>query len=215
MLFLLYRYAEGRGTAALFAWISDIDFLSSTELICTDKYNHCLRLANFTLSPPETSAFAGSCTVEGNTGGHRITSALFTYPELTEVNSDNSIMFMLDSYHTLLMIDLRTDTVTTLVTFDSLSVDMMLLGDSLLYLSKDTKLAVFNLETKEESVVAGDAVSGDAFGSFEQTRFDSVFGLLPWRTNEVKTLLLVADDHADRFVSFSYHVKIYMFSCQF
>ena len=108
-------------------------------------------------------------------------------------------MFVVDKYKTLHMIDLRTDNVTTLLTFDTLSLEMKLLGDSLLYFSKDTKVTVFNLDTKEESVVAGDTVSGDAFGSFEQTRFDYVFGLLLWK-NEMETLLLVADNDADRFV---------------
>ena len=59
------RYAEGTGTAARFDEVTDVVFLLPTELICTDHNNHCLRLANFTPSTPETSTFAGRCTVVG------------------------------------------------------------------------------------------------------------------------------------------------------
>ena len=117
----MYRYAEGNGTAARFYEIRDIDFLSSTKLICTDRTNHCLRLANLSLSPPETSTFAGTCTTLGNADGHRLNSALFRYPTCTVVKSDNSALFVLDDYNTLHIIDLNSDNVAQVVTFDTYS----------------------------------------------------------------------------------------------
>ena len=197
----MYRYAEGAGTAARFNKIKDLDFLSSTELICTDRDNHCLRLVDLSLSPPETSAFAGSCTVLGDADGHRLNSALFDNLRYTEFNSNKSILFVVDDYKTLRMIDLRTDIVTTLVTFDSYCYDMKILEDSLLYLAQSTRVIVFNIDTREESVVAGGSGEGRAIGSFEHTKFGCIRGLFP-RSDEVKTILLVADYCNNRFVGF-------------
>ena len=202
----MYRYAEGAGTAATFAHIRDIDFLSSTELICVDKNNHCLRLVDFTLSPPETSTFAGNCTVEGNADGHRLNSALFKNPRSTEVNSDNFNMFVIDRDNTLLrMIDLRTNEVTTLITFDTLGKDVKVIGNSLIYIAQTTRVTVYNLNTREESNVAGGDSIGSAIGSFEDTRFSSIARLLLW-PDEVKVILLVLDIMANRFAGLCYHV---------
>ena len=194
----MYRYAEGRGTAARFNFIIDLDFLSPTELICVDKNNHCLRHVDFALSPPETSTFAGSCTTFGNADGHRLNSALFRIPTSAEVNSNNSTMFVIGHFQILHMIDLRTDTVTTLATFDSSCTDMKLLGDSLLYLPQKLRIIVFNLDTREERVVAGGESSGSAIGPFNHTSFNYVRGLMP-RTDAINTLLLVADYFNNRF----------------
>ena len=202
----MYRYAEGTGTAALFDWITDIDFLSSTELICTDYLNHCLRLVDLSLSPPETSTFAGSCTVSSNADGHRMNSALFTYTESTEVKDDNSTVFVLDNYITLRMIDLITDSVTTLVAFDRNGYDMKLFGNNLLYFAQYLRVTVFNLDSREESVIAGGESSGSAIGPFNHTRFQYARGLMP-RTDAINTLLLVADYRNDRFAVLFLGVK--------
>ena len=198
----MYRYAEGAGTAARFNFIRDLDFLSSTELICTDQHNHCLRLVDFMSSPPETSAFAGNCTARGNVIGHRLNSALFDYPKYTEITNNSYAVFMLDGYNynrmVLHKIDLRTNNVTVIVTFDVCSYGMKLIDDTLLYLAQDSRVTVFNLNTREEIVVAGGDSSGRAIGPFEHTRFDKAFGLLPWR-NEVDIFLLVADRDNKRF----------------
>ena len=204
----MYRYAEGAGTAALFGDIADVDFLSSTELICTDNNNQCLRLVNFTQSPPETSPFAGNCTVSGNADGHRLSSALFNYPTGTEVKSDNSILYVLDNHYTTLhIVNLSTDSVATFVTFDTRSEYFKLLDDNLLYFAQDRKVAVFNINTNETRVVAGGDDRGDAIGSFEQTMFDGVYGLLPWRSG-MSLLLLVADRKNDRFVGLFYNARV-------
>ena len=205
----MYRYAEGFGTAARFHYITDIDFLSSTELICADKRNHCLRYVGLSLSPPETSTFAGNCTVSGNADGHQVNSALFFNPMYAEVDSNNSIVYVLvhdrDALHkfdheTLRVIDLRTDNVTTLVTFDTQSYDMKILEDSLLYLAQGSRVAVFNISSGEEN----------AIGSF---KISAVYGLLPWR-NEVKKTLLVANMAYERFANCSYNVMIKVFSLE-
>ena len=196
----MYRYAEGTGTTALFDGITDIDFLSSTELICTDRYNHCLRLVDLTLSPPETSTFAGNCTVSSNADGHRLDSALFTYTESTEVKDDDSTVFVLDQI-ALRMIDPKTDTVTTLVAFDRNGYDMKLFGNSLLYFAQRTRVVVLNLNTREESVIAGGESSGSAIGPFNRTRFYYARGLM-LRTKATNTLLLVADYYNNRFAVF-------------
>ena len=198
MLFLLYRYAEGAGNSVRFSGLIDIDFLSPTELICTDSDNHCLRVADFKLSPPQTSTFAGICETAGNRDGRRENLALFQKPRCTAVNNDKSTLFVLDDSVTLRMIDLESDDVMTVVTFDTTSPDIKLFGNNL-YFPHVTSIAGFDLDTKEESIVAGGTSSGNAFGSFEETRFNNASKLLLWR-DDVKVLLLVVDYGADRFV---------------
>ena len=201
------RYAEGAGTAALFTAIKDIDFLSSTELICADENNHCLRLVDLSLSPPETSTFAGSCTMSGVADGHRVNSASLYSPMYTEVNNNNSFLFVLGLHGHLSRIDLTTDIVTALVTFAVRYCDMKILGDSLLYVTQEHQITLLNIDTGEENVIAGAPTDGRAAGSFEHTRFYLPFDLLPWR-DEVNTLLLVADHANNRFASFTYNLRI-------
>ena len=204
----MYRYAEGAGTAARFEYLRNIDFLSSTELICTDRGNHCLRLVDFTLSPPTTSTFAGNCTVEGNSDGHRLNSALFQNPRRTEVNSNNLTLFVIDRDTSLLrIIDLSTDNVDTLITFDNSGMDMKLIGNSLLYIAQKTRVTVYKLDTRKKSKVAGGPSSGSATGSFGDTRFGYAVRLLLWREKE-KVILLVLDYTSDRFAGFCYHVNV-------
>ena len=200
----MYRYAEGNGTAALFSLITDIDFLSPTELICADPYNHCLRHVDLSLSPPRTSTFAGNCTVSGNADGHRVNSALFQYPNNTEVNSHTSSLFVLDLDWTLRIINLTTDVVTKLVTFNTSCYNMKILGDSLLYVIQPHQITLFNINTEEENVIAGARTNGSAIGSFEHTKFYFPCYLLLW-SDEVNTLLLVADTNNDRF---AYNLRI-------
>ena len=203
----MYRYAEGTGDAARFKKIKDIDFLSSTELICADHDNHCLRHVDLSLSPPTVSTFAGSCAVSGDADGHRLSSARFVYPKYTEANNNNSSLFVLEEDNTLRMIDLTTDNVTTLVTFAVSCSDMKILGESLLYIAQKRQITLFNINTGEENVIAGEPTYGSAIGLFEHTRFLYPLGLLQWR-DEVNTLLLVADRYNDRFASFTYNLRI-------
>ena len=179
-------------------------------MICTDRANHCLRLVHFTPTLPETSVFAGSCTVSGNDNGHRLNSALFNYPKETELIAVNSTLYVLDGSMTLHMIDLRTDIATTLVTFDSYCNDMKILGDSLLYFTQQTGVTVFNLDTREESVVARGDNTGNAIGLFEQTKFNDARGMLLWE-EETKNSLLVTDFNNNRFDDFLTMYKC--FSC--
>ena len=201
------RYAEGNGTAAIFKSINDLDFISSTKLICADQGNHCLRLVDLSLSPPTVSTFAGSCTVSGDADGHRLNTALFSYARQTQVNNHNSALYVLDNYKFLNMIDLTTDIVTTLSTVSTYCFDMKILGDSLLYFTQTHQITLFNINTKEENVIAGVSTDGNATGSFEHTRFHSPRDLLPWR-DEMNTHLLVADRYNDRFASFTYNLRI-------
>ena len=194
----MYRSAEGTGTTARFDNIKDIDFLSSTELICTDYSNHCLRLVDFSRSPPQTSAYAGSCTVSGKAEGHRLNSAQLEYPEFTEVNKDQSSLFVLVYRKTLHMIDLKTDNLSTLKAFDKVCLDMILTDDHLLYFLRQHLVAVFNPRTREEQVVAGSNSIGRAVGPFEDTRFNKPLRFVPW-SDEVNTLLLIADHSNNRF----------------
>ena len=114
-------------------------------------------------------------------------------------------MYMLDGFQynhmALHGIDLRTDSVAVIVIFDVHSYGMKLLGDNLLYFPQETKVTVFNLDTREETIVAGEDSSGSANGPFELTRFNEACGLLPWK-NEVGILLLVTDCISKRHVSF-------------
>ena len=171
-------------------------------MICTDSWNNCLRHVDLSQSPPETSTFAGKCTVSGDADGHRLNSALFSDPEYTEVNNNNSVLYVLDNYQDLRRIDLTTENVTTLVTFNSSSYDMKIFSDSLLYLAKFSRVIVFNLSSGEERVVAG-GKRGSAIGSFERTQFAFAYGLLTLR-EDAKTILLVADRLSERFASCSY-----------
>ena len=198
----MYRYAEGTGTAARFDGITDIDFLSSTELICTDRYNHCLRLVDLSQPPPETSTFAGSCTVYANADGHRLKTARFRGPLYTEVDSDHSTLYVLDAHMIVHTIDLLTDTVTILLTLDTHSYCMKFFGDNLLYFSHSTKITVFDVASGRQSVLAGES-KGNAVGSLEHTRFYIAQGLLQW-TNGAETLVLVADYSNNRFAVFSF-----------
>ena len=200
--YFVCRYAEGTGTVALFSAIRDIDFLSSTELICTDYGNHCLRLVDLSpLSLPETSTFAGNCTVEGNADGHRLDTALFQYPVQTEVENKNSAIFVLENYKTLHMIDIITDNVANLVTFAPSCYYMKLFGVTQLYFSQRHQITRFNIYTIKEVVAAGKLTQGLATGTFRQTQFYHPFGLFPW-TREMDLLLLVADQQNNRFAVF-------------
>ena len=122
------------------------------------------------------------------------------------MNSDNFNMFVIDRDNTLLrMIDLRTNEVTTLITFDTLGKDVKVIGNSLIYIAQTTRVTVYNLNTREESNVAGGDSIGSAIGSFEDTRFSSIARLLLW-PDEVKVILLVLDIMANRFAGLCYHV---------
>ena len=79
---------------------------------------------------------------------------------------------------------------------------MKLFDVSLLLFIRDTTVAVFNLNTREESVVAGGDSRGNAIGSLEHTSFNYGRGLLKWN-NEKNTLLLVADYSYNRFADLS------------
>ena len=98
-------------------------------------------------------------------------------------------------------IDLRTESVTVTVLFDVYRYGMKLIGDNLLYFPQETEVTVFNLDTREETILAGEDSSGSANGPFELTRFYEACGLLPWK-NEVEILLLVTDCISKRHVSF-------------
>ena len=194
----MYRYAEGAGTTARFSIVSEIDFLSSTELICTDYLNHCLRHVDLSLSPPTTSTFAGNCTLYGDADGHRVNTALFKYAAYTEVKKDNSAVFVLEATKALRMIDLKTGNVTTLLISDTLSYSMKLVDDNLLYVTQKHLIALIDQNTGEENVVAGELTHGSAIGLFEHTKFHDPQGLLPWRDRH----LLVADQNNNRFAGF-------------
>ena len=183
----------------MFKEITDIDFLSSTKLICTDKRSHCLRLVDLSLSPPKTSTLAGLCTKSGNS--KHLYTARLDFPTYTEVKSDKSTLFVLERTKTIRMVDLRSSNGTVLVTFNTQSKDMKLLGDNLLYFAQGTRVIVFDINTREERVVTGGEGSGITIGSFEHTRFENPYGFLVWE-DEMNTLLLVADFGNNRFVFF-------------
>ena len=203
MLHLLYRYVESApGRAGVFSLITDIDFLSSTQLICVDSGNHCLRQADLRFSPPLTSTLAGNCTASGNADGHRVNSALFQSPQYSEVNSKKLSLFVLDDHGiNLRKVDLSSDKVTTLATFKPKR-DLKFIGDdSLLYLAEYAQVTVYHLDKLEQTVLAGFHRPEKDIGSFKQTRFTCVKGLLPWGY-ETETHLIVADHDNNRFAIF-------------
>ena len=199
---ILYRYAEGSGSAALFEYITDLDILSPTELICMDYGNGCLRLVNFTQTSAVTSTFAGKCGEYRVVDGSRLDTARFQGSIRVELNSNRSSVFVLDTSRNLRVIDLKTDYVTTIVTLSGHHLSMALFDDNPIYLLARHKVTAFKLDTNEQSVVAGGDSEGNATGSFQQTRFNSPNKLLAWR-DEQRALLLVIDWLNNRFVKFS------------
>ena len=196
---MLNSYAEGSGTAAQFAKILDMKFLSATTLICSDTDNHCLRLLNLTGTMAETSTYAGTCTTAGTTDGHRLHSALFSSQKYIEVNNYNSTIhvFVLDGPKSLRKINLETDEVTTIAQFGSYMRSVEQSGDQLLYFSSDKKIVEFDFNSEEPKDVAGSASKGKTTGSFDLTKFDLARGLL-LLSHEGRTLLLVADKRNNR-----------------
>ena len=197
----MFRYAEGSGSAALFNHILDLDILSPTELICTDYGNHCLRLVSLTQSSAVTSTFAGKCGEHGNADGNRVNTARFTSPEYIEVNNNCTTLFVQEISANLRIIDKKTNNVTTIFAFGGMRWGMNLVGDNLIYLLSSHKVTAFNLDTEEESLVAGGDGAGNAVGSFQQAKFHSPTTLLEWRDGQ-QVLLLVADRDNNRFVEF-------------
>ena len=171
-------------------------------MISLDRDNNCLRLVNFTKSPPETSTFAGKCTVPAVAYGHRLETARFRYPEILVADSFNSFVFVYDFYRDLIMINLTTDESTKIHTFASAVTDMRFFGDDVLYFIQYYQVLLFNINSNEVNVIAGNG-SGDATGPFELARFNHLFGLLMWPYGE-EEVLLVADRDNDRlFIGFS------------
>ena len=199
----MFRYVEGSGTAARFDHIHDLDFLSPTELICTDYRNDCLRLVNFTQTSAVTSTFAGRCEDGQVVDGSRIDTARFDHPTCAELNSDHSIAFVQGVSKKMRVINLETDDVTTIATFSVGHWGMEFFDDNLLYLLSYHKVTAFRLDTNELSVVAGGDSAGNAIGSFQQTRFNSPNRVLQWRDDE-QVLLLVADNKNNRSVEIYY-----------
>ena len=193
------RYAEGTGTAAKFNDILDIKFLSSTTLICSDLNNHCLRLLNLTGTMAETSTYAGTCTTDGTTDGHRLHSALFRNQKYIEINNYSSTIhvFVFDGPKSLRKINLETDEVTTIARFGTYMRSMEQSGDQLLYFSSDKKIVEFDFNSEEPKDVAGSASKGKTTGSFDLTQFNNARGLL-LLSHEGRTVLLVADKGNNR-----------------
>ena len=200
--FIWHRYAEGTGSAARFKFITDIDFLSSQELVSVDSNNCCLRIVNFAKTQPETSTFAGTCTGYGGSDGHRLNSALFRDARQVEVNSMNSTLFVTDlQTPDLRIVDLKTDEVATLAINYGASVYFMeLLSGLALYFSGGNKVISVS-PNFDVSTVAGGSSAGDTTGSFELTKFNDVKDLYLWPDDREK-VLLVADKGNKRFDCF-------------
>ena len=176
-------------------------FRSPTELLSADCNNHCLRLVNFAHSPPETSPFAGRCTVQAWAYGHRLETARFQYPLTIEVNKFDPSVFVYEHHKALIMINLTTDESTKIHTFDSKISDMRSFGDGVLYFIRPNQVLSFNINSKEVNVIAGDG-SGDATGPFELTRFNHLSGLFLWSYSEEEVLML-ADFQSNRLLIYS------------
>ena len=196
----MFRYAEGSGSAALFEGILDLDIFSATEVICSDYSNHCLRLVSFTQSSAATSTFAGKCGQGGTADGDRLNTARFTLPLYTQMNNNRTALFVQEHSLNLRIIDKKTNNVATIFAFGGTRWGMNLVGD-LMYLLSRHKVTAFNLDTKEENLVAGGDGAGNAVGSFQQTKFHTPSRLLEWRDGQ-QVLLLVADRDNNRFVEF-------------
>ena len=165
-------------------------------MISLDRDNHCLRLVNFTKSPPETSTFAGKCTVPAAAYGHRLETARLILPDILAADSFNPSVFVYDSYRDLVMINLTTDELTKIHTFAHPVTDMRFFRDGVLHFIQPYQVLSFNINSKEVNVIAGYG-SGKATGLFEFTRFYNLFGLLTW-TYSGEEVLLVADRDNDR-----------------
>ena len=195
-------------------------FLSPSSLICTDRKNHCLRLVNFTMSPPETSTFAGNCTTFGQQDGHRLDAALFAVPKHMDADSSGSFMFVFDlvfsnpAYTTLRRIDMLANEVTTAhFAFDQLLSDVRLFDENVLFVANMTAVKSVDLNTGAETEIAG-ASKGDAIGPFQHTMLSSARGLLFW-VDDIKVILLVADGDNDRFVSILFSKGTSRYVCNY
>ena len=149
----------------------------------------------------ETSTYAGTCTTDGTTDGHRLRSALFRNQKHIEVNSYSSTIFVIDDSKGLRKINLQTDEVTTIMKIDSY-VRSVLPGKGLLYFSTSKAVLKLDLNSDTYSVIAGGSVKGQTTGSFDDTRFDSSRGLL-LLSHEGRTFLLVADRDNNRCAGYS------------
>ena len=189
-LFILCRYAEGSGSAALFEDVSSIKFISPTDLICTDTDNSCIRLIDLSQTPAGTATFAGKCNTKKSRDGHRLNYALLELPRRMEMNKNRSKVFVLEK-NSLRAVDLESDNVTTIVALDSFPYDMVLSGDDILYFAEGTRVFLFNLNSLQQSVVAGGDSEGNAVGPFELTRFKKARGLLLMPDLETDNLLVL------------------------
>ena len=197
----VYRYVEGAGAAARFHNLRDIKFLSPTELLSLERNNHCLRLVNFAHSPPETSPFAGRCTVQASAYGHRLETARFEYPQRIAVNKFDPSVFVYEHHKALIMINLTTDESTKIHTFDYWINDMRFFGDEVLYFIQTYQVLSFNINSKEVNVIAGNGYR-DASGPFENTSFNHLYGLFMWPYGG-EEVLLVADRDSNRLLIYS------------
>ena len=109
-------------------------------------------------------------------------------------------MFVEEYSLNLRIIDKKTNNVATIFAFGGTRWGMNLVGD-LIYLLSRHKVTAFNLDTKEENLVAGGDGAGNAVGSFQQTKFHTPSRLLEWRDGQ-QVLLLVTDRYNNRFVEF-------------
>ena len=196
----MYRYVEGSGTAARFQYITDLDILSPTELICTDPSSSCLRLVTYTQTSAVTSTFAGRCGDGRIADGSRLSTARFDGPTSAELNCNRSSVFVTGATGKLRIIDLKTDNVTTVATLSSHpNWGIKFVDDNLMYLLTNNKVVEFKIDTKDQSVIAGEYSSGNAIGSFQQTQFSLPYDALVWRDDE-QVYLLVTDRRNNRFV---------------
>ena len=197
----VYRYVEGAGAAAKFSGLRDVKFLSPTQLLSADFRNHCVRLVNFTKSPPETSTFAGKCTFSGEVDGHRLETARLRHPEIMEVNKFDPSVFVYLNPKALIMINLTTDESTKIHTYDSLVYDIRSFGNEELYFIQTLQVLSFNINSKEVNVIAGNGYR-DASGPFENTSFNHLYGLFMWPYGG-EEVLLVADRDSNRLLIYS------------
>ena len=170
-------------------------------MLSLDYQNHCLRLVNFTQSPPETSPFAGKCTFSDEVDGHRLETARLRHPDKMEVNKFDPSVFVYLNSKALIMINLTTDESTKIHTFANTVYDMRFFRDSVFHFVTNYQVLLFNINSKEVNIIAGEG-SGDATGPFEFTRFDYLKGLLMWPYGG-EEVLLVTDINNNRLLIYS------------
>lgn len=200
-----FGYSEGTGGGAQFKWITGFTQIENgRKVLVAEYFNHCIRSVNRLTN--SSSIYSGNCTNEGYRDGGR-KEALFTYPWDIITSSDERRAYITERYYAVRVIDLVTETVSTLIEENDLVILNYMIHSPIytnrLMISFHHGIADMDLTSGTVSTISGVKIySGYRTGSFSQARFNNPSALLSLPSiNSV----LVADEanYAIRLLNFS------------